>query len=229
VAHRYARVERARPDSDHGGLLLVGVGSFDPDAIRGREARRAADRQAHIARLHCGTQLSFNPAVGARHRVPCIAEVDVEPVDLAVHVLVAADIDKDRGGGLAAGDHGRVVKQPHVVAVAGSGDEGHRVPGDGRKLGRVEADCAVECLVVLHVELQLQAGEIGLRQVLQPEVVEVIVSVPPAQHREVLCRLEDPGDGHTRLRGVVDRGGRGAPGEALQLEVAARVEDVKWF
>ena len=151
----------------------------------------------------------------------------MEPVDPAVHVLVAADIDEDRGGGLAAGDHGRVVEQAHVVAVAGSGDERHRVPGDGWVLGRVEADRAVERLVVLDVELQFQAGEIGLRQVLQPEVVEVVVSVPPAQHREVLCSLEDPRDGDTRLRGVVDRGGRGAPGEALQLEVPARVEDVE--
>jgi hypothetical protein len=28
-------------------------------------------------------------------------------------------------------------------------------------------------------------------------------------------------------RGVVDRGRRGAPGEALQLEVPARIEDVE--
>src|ERR1017187_3221542 len=72
---------------------VVRAGPFDPDVIRSREARRAADRQAQIARLHCGTQLSFNPAVGARHRVPGIAEVEVEPVDPAVHVLVAVDVD----------------------------------------------------------------------------------------------------------------------------------------
>ncbi len=48
-------------------------------------------------------------------------------------------------------------------------------------------------------------------------MVEVVVSVPPAQHREVLSGLEDPRDGDTGLRGVVDGGGRGAPGEALQV------------
>src|ERR1039457_2809535 len=51
------------------------------------------------------------------------------------------------------------------------------VPGDGGVLGGVETDRAVESMVVLDVELQCQAGEIGLRQVLQPEVVEVVVSV----------------------------------------------------
>ena len=39
-----------------------------------------------------------------------------------------------------------------------------------RELGRVEAHRAVERLVVLDVELQLQAGEILLRQMLQTEV-----------------------------------------------------------
>src|ERR1035437_8341517 len=229
VAHRYARVERARPDSDYGGLLLVRAGPFDPDAIRGREARRAADRQAHIARLHCGAQLSFNPAVRAGHGVSGIAEVEVEPVNSAVHVLVAADTDEHRGSGLAAGDNGRVVKQAHVVTVASAGDERHCVPGDGGILGRIKADRTVERLVVLDVELQFQAREIGLRQVLQPEVVEVVVSIPPPQYREVLRSLEDPRDGYTGLRGVVDRGGRSAPGEALQLEVPARIEDVEGF
>ena len=123
---------------------------------RGREARRAADRQAHIARLYCGAQLSFNPAVRAGHRVPGIAKVEVEPVDSAVHVLVAADIDEDRGGGLAAGHHGCMIEQSHVVAVARAGDERHRVPGDGRKLGGIESHGTVERLVVLDVELQLQ-------------------------------------------------------------------------
>ena len=86
---------------------------------------------------------------------------------------------------------------------------------------------AVERLVVLDVEFQLQAGEIGLGEVLQPQVVEVVVGVPPAQNREVLSSLEDSGDRHTGLRGVVERGGRAAPSEALQLEVATRVEDVE--
>ena len=43
------------------------------------------------------------------------------------------------------------------------------------------------------------------------------------------CSLEDARNGHTRLCGVVERGGRGAPGEALQVKIAAWVEDVKGF
>ena len=62
---------------------------------------------------------------------------------------------------------------------------------------------------------------------LQPEVVEIVVSVPPAQHCEVFRSLEDAGDGDTRLSGVVDGGGCGAAGEALQLEVPPGVEDVE--
>lgn len=57
----------------------------------------------------------------------------------------------------------------------------------------------------------------------------VIVGVPPAQDREVFRSLEDARDGDPGLRGVMDRSGRGAAGEALQLEVAARVEDVERF
>ena len=76
--------------------------------------------------------------------------------------------------------------------------------------------------VVPFVRLPVPGDRIAL-----PQVVEVVVGVPPAQHREVLRSLEDPGDGDTRFRGVVDRGGRGAPGEALQLEVTARVENVE--
>lgn len=69
-------------------------------------------------------------------------------IDPAVHVLVAADVDEHGGGGLASGDHGRVVKQPHIVGVARAGDERHRVPGNGRELGVVETDCAVACIEV---------------------------------------------------------------------------------
>jgi len=132
------------------------------------------------------------------------------PVDSVVHVLIAADTDEDRGGGLASGDHGRVIEQAHIVGVACAGDKRHGVPVDGGVLGRVKADRAVECMVVLDVELQFRAGEIGLRQVLQPEVVEVVVSVPPAQNSEVLRSLDDPRNGQTGLRGIVDRGGCGA-------------------
>lgn len=64
---------------------------------------------------------------------------------------------------------------------------------------------------------------------LQAQVVEVVVSVPPAQDREILGGLEDAGDGYTGLGSVVHRGGRATPREALRLEVPARVEDVKRF
>ena len=46
-------------------------------------------------------------------------------------------------------------------------------------------------------------------------MVKVVVSVPPAQYREVLGGLEDPGDGHTGLGGIVHRGCRATTGEAL--------------
>ncbi len=108
-------------------------------------------------------------------------------------------------------------------------DEGHRVPGDGRELRRVEAHRAVERVAIRDIELRRQAGEINPRQMLQPQVVEVVVSVPPAQHREVLGSLKDAGDGDAGLGGVVERSGSGAPCEALQLEVAAGVEDMEFL
>jgi hypothetical protein len=52
------------------------------------------------------------------------------------------------------------------VNVAGAGDERHRIPGDRWELGHVEADRAVERLIILDVKLQLQTGEISYRQVL---------------------------------------------------------------
>jgi hypothetical protein len=65
--------------------------------------------------------------------------------------------------------------------------------------------------------------------VVQAQATEVVVGHFKAQSHEILGRLEDPGDGHTRLRGIVDRGGRAAPGEPMQLEVTAGVEDVERF
>ncbi len=67
----------------------------------------------------------------------------------------------------------------------------HRVPGDGRKLGRVQAHGPVERVIVVDVELQLEAREVGARQVLQAQVIEVVVGVPQAQHGEILGGLED--------------------------------------
>jgi len=62
---------------------------------------------------------------------------------------------------------------------------------------------------------------------LDPQVIEVVIGAPEAQDGEILGSLEDPGDRHTRGGGIVNRGRRGAPGEALQLEIAARVEHVE--
>jgi len=97
----------------------------------------------------------------------------MEPIDPTVHVLVAADIDKDRGSGLAAGDHGRVSSRrtswmspaPVTNVIASHETE--------RELGGVKAHSAIECLVVLNIEFQFQAGEIGSWQMLQPQVVVV--------------------------------------------------------
>ena len=111
---------------------------------------------------------------------------------------------------------------PRRCRAARAADERHRVPGDGRVLGGVQAHRAVERVVVLDIERQRQAGEVRPRQVLQAQVVEVIVGVVEAQDREVFGGLKDAGDGHTRRGRIVDRGRRAAPGEALQLEVAAR-------
>ena len=54
-------------------------------------------------------------------------ELEVEPIDPAVHVLVSADIDANGGGGLAPGDHGRVIEEAHLVDIARAGHERHRV------------------------------------------------------------------------------------------------------
>ncbi len=116
-----------------------------------------------------------------------------------------------------------------LVRIALAADECHGVPGDGRVLGCVEAHRAVERVVVLDIELQDQPGEIRPRQVPLAQVVEVIVRVVKAQDREVLCGLEDAGDGHTCRGRIVDRGGRGATSESLQLKVAAWIENTKRF
>jgi uncharacterized membrane protein len=58
-------------------------------------------------------------------------------------------------------------------------------------------------------------------------VVEVVVGREELDVGEVLGRLEDARDLETGLRGVVERGGRGAAGEALELDGAAGVEEEK--
>ena len=117
----------------------------------------------------------------------------------------------------------------NLTRAAKAADERHRVPGDGRVLGGVEAHRAVEHVVVLDIERQRQAGEVPPRQMLLAQVVEVIVRVVKPEHREVLCGLEDAGDGHTCRGRIVERGRRGAASEALQLEVAPGVEEAEGF
>ena len=117
----------------------------------------------------------------------------------------------------------------HVVEIARAAHEGHRVPRHGRVLRGVEAHGAVERVVVLDVEFEFQAGEVRSRQVLQAQVVEVVVGVVEAEDGEILGGLEDAGDGDTRGCGVVQRGRRGAAGEALDMHVPARVEDPEGF
>jgi len=88
---------------------------------------------------------------------------------------------------------------------------------------------AVGPVVVLDVELELEAGEVRPRQGLQAQVVEVVVGVEEAQDGEIFGRLEDPRDRDTRGGGVVKRCRRGLPGEALYVHVTARVEHVERF
>jgi hypothetical protein len=58
-------------------------------------------------------------------------------------------------------------------------------------------------------------------------VVEVVVGREELDVGEVLGRLEDAGDLEAGLGGVVERGGRGAAGEALKLDRAAGIEEEK--
>ena len=48
-------------------------------------------------------------------------------------------------------------------------------------------------------------------------------------HREVFGGFEDAGDGQTRCGGIVERGGRRAAGEALDVNAPAQVEFVELF
>jgi hypothetical protein len=84
-------------------------------------------------------------------------------------------------------------------------------------------------LLILNVELELQAGEIGLRQVLQPQVVEVIVGVVEAEDGEIFGGLADAGDRQAGFGRVMDGGRRGTAGETLHVHAPARVENVKRF
>jgi len=65
------------------------------------------------------------------------------------------------------------------------------------------------------------------RQRFQSQVVEVVAGVVEAEDGEILGRLKDGGDRDAGLGGVMDWGPGSTPGEALDVEVSARVEDVK--
>jgi len=87
----------------------------------------------------------------------------------------------------------------------------------------------VQHLVVPDIQLQFRSRQIGFRQMVQAHVVEVVVCVPPAQHGEILDRLERS---QTRIclfrrhrASWLSRRVRRAP----PPEVAALVEDVEWF
>ena len=54
----------------------------------------------------------------------------------------------------------------------------------------------------------------------------MVVGVVQAEDGEILGGQEDTGDGDAGLAGVVDRGGRAAAGEALDVRVPARVEKI---
>ena len=144
----------------------------------------------------------------------------MEPIDPAVHVLFAVvimvDIDANGGCGLARGDHSRVIQQPHLVDVACAGHEGRRVqcafntctPGDGRELGRIEADCEARaflrvytlfvytCVVLdrlLGFEWDMHnAGHIALHGVSPEEVEET------ARRRHVIIPSAPGGSGAPR-------------------------------
>lgn len=210
-----------------------------------REVHRIPDLQIQLAghRVEIGREQvdgPFGRGERLRQLVPLtlrdaivdrIAEDDDHMV-LALLCIVPRRIDARCGGSLASGHHGGVREELHLVDLARAAlaaDERHRVPGDGRILGRIEAHGPVERVVVLDIELQDQAGEIRPRQVLLAQVVEVIEGIVEPEHSEVFCGLEDTGDGHTSGGCIVKRGRRATPREALQLEVAARIEEAEGF
>jgi hypothetical protein len=115
------------------------------------------------------------------------------------------------------------------VHIALSGYERHGIPRDGRVLGRIEAHRAVERLVVLDIEFELQPGKVGSGKVFAPQVTVIVVSVPPAQDREVVGSLKNARNRYARLGRVVHRGRCATTGEALRLEIPPRVEDIDSF
>ncbi len=144
-------------------------------------------------------------------------------------VRFGAEIELKVGGRLGARDDGGVREDRNLVHVARAGDEGDRVPGNARVLRRVETRGAVECVNVLDVEREAQAGGVRPRQVLHAQVVEVVVGIVEAEDREIFRRLEDAGEGQAALARIVHGGRRSAAGEALYVHVPAWVENAEEF
>jgi len=120
-----------------------------------------------------------------------------------------------------------VVQELDLEGISRASDEGDRIPVDAGVLERIKAHGAVKRVVVLGVELEHEAREVGARQGLQAQVVEVVVGVAQAQHGEILGGLEDAGDRRAGLGGVGDGGRSGAAGEALDVHGPAGVEDME--
>lgn len=78
-------------------------------------------------------------------------------------------------------------------------------------------------VVVLDIERQRDAGEVGLRQVPQSEVVEVIIRVVEPEDCEVFGTLKDAG-GHTGRACNVECCCGATAREGLQLQIAAGIE-----
>ena len=193
-ARMYGPEIRIDADLDHRRRLLVGPGALDGDRVARLERRRTSEdrirRKDHIdfrVRLNAGgrvvgraerhPRLRLRAAVRAGHRVPRVAEMQVEPINPAVQNLRAGDLDGDLGGRLLARDLLvlELAGELHLVDIVRSdalaAHERERVPRDGRVLRGVQPHRAVEIVVVLDIERPRHARKVSPRQVLQPEVV----------------------------------------------------------
>ena len=56
------------------------------------EVRDVVNRQAHVASSNVCGQLGLNASVGAGHRVSRVAEVQMQPIDPAIEVILAVDM-----------------------------------------------------------------------------------------------------------------------------------------
>jgi hypothetical protein len=120
-----------------------------------------------------------------------------------------------------------VVHDRDLVDVPGACGDGELVPTHAWIPRAIRPDIAL--LAVhgqdLHVVLEGQPGEVRHRERLEAQVVEVVVGREEFDVGEVFGRLEDARDLEAGLGGIVERGGRRAAGEALELDRAAGVEE----